>query len=136
MRMHNELDGVERRLKEMEITDPITGVMNRREMERQIAARRASGAPLVLLHFRLTGEIDGAVLRQVAARLNSQFRHNDFVSRWDETEFLVLFQGPPEIAQSRASQIVPWLAGSYVLEDGRSAEVGADASLVEHEVAG
>jgi GGDEF domain-containing protein len=135
-RMHGRLEAVDYRLKEVEVTDPLTGVMNRREMERQLEARRNAGTPPVLLHFQLTGEIDGQVLRQAAARLNSQFRHNDLVCRWSDTEFLVLFEGPLEIAQSRAVQIVPWIAGRYVLDDGLTVEIGADVSLAEHEMVG
>ncbi len=84
--------------KECEVTDPLTGLMNRREMERQIESRRAAGVPPVLLQFQLSGEINDQVAKQVAARLGSQFRHKDFVSRWTDTDFLVLFQGPLEIA--------------------------------------
>ena len=53
-------------------------------------------------------------------RLGSQFRHKDFVCRWTDTEFLVLFQGPAEIAQIAPEQIVPWVAGRYLLENGEA----------------
>ncbi len=134
MRMHNELAAVEHRLKESEVTDPLTGLMNRREMERQIEARRAAGAPPVLLQFQLSGEISDQVARQVAARLGSQFRHKDFVSRWTDTDFLVLFQGPLEIAQARADQIVPWVAGRYLLDNGDSVQIGVEVRLAQGEL--
>jgi GGDEF domain-containing protein len=134
MRMHNELAAVERRLKEFEVTDPLTGLMNRREMERQIETRRAAGAPPVLLQFQLSGAISDQVAKQVAARLGSQFRHKDFVSRWTDTDFLVLFQGPVEIAQARAEQIVPWVAGKYLLDNGDSVLVGVEVRLAEGEL--
>ncbi len=134
MRMHNELAAVERRLKESEVTDPLTGLMNRREMERQIESRRAAGAPPVLLQFQLSGEIDDQVARQVATRLGSQFRHKDFVSRWTDTDFLVLFQGPLEIALARAEQIVPWVAGKYLLDNGDSVQIGVEVKLAQGEL--
>lgn len=133
-RMNRELDAVDVRVKDAEITDPLTGLMNRREMERQIEARKAAGQVLVLLHFQLTGTVNDEVMQQVAARLGSHFRHKDLICRWTSSEFLVLFQGPPEIAQMRAEQIVPWVAGRYLLANGESAEVGLDARLAEPEM--
>ena len=133
-RMHNELAAVEQRLKEAEVTDPITGLMNRREMERQIEARKTAGETPVLLHFHLSGEINDEVAKQVGARLGSQFRHKDFVSRWTDTEFIVLFQGPVEIAQMRADQIVPWVAGRYLLDSGETVQVGVEVRLIQPEL--
>lgn len=134
MRMRNELGAVEQRLRESEVTDPLTGLMNRREMERQIESRRNADAPLVLLHFQLNGEVNSEVMQQVSSRLGSQFRHKDFVSRWTDTDFLVLFQGPAEIAQMRAEQIVPWLAGRYLLDSGDSVQIGVEVSLTQPEL--
>ena len=133
-RMHHELESVEVRVKEAEVTDPLTGLMNRREMERQIETRKAAGNPPVLLHFQLTGEVNDEVMKQVAARLGSHFRHKDFIARWTSTEFLVLFQGPPEIAQMRVEQIVPWVAGRYLLDNGDSAQVSIEGRLAQPEL--
>jgi GGDEF domain-containing protein len=130
-RMQNELGSVEVRVKEAEVTDAVTGLMNRREMERQIEARKASGEFPVLLVFQLSGDITDEVARQVGARLVSQFRHKDFISRWTDTEFMVLFQGPIEIAQTRADQIVPWIAGRYLLDSGETVAIGVEARLAE-----
>lgn len=129
-RMHTELAAVEERLKESEVTDPLTGLMNRREMERQIEARRGQGQHPVLLLFRLAGEISDEIARQVGVRLGSQFRHKDFISRWTQNEFLVLFQGPVEVARSRAEQIVPWVSGRYVLDNGEAVQVDVAVKLI------
>jgi GGDEF domain-containing protein len=134
MRMRNELGAVEQRLQEFELTDPLTGLMNRREMERQIESKKNAGTPPVLLHIQLNGDVNADVMQQVASRLGSQFRHKDFVCRWTDTDFLVLFQGPPEIAQMRADQIVPWVAGRYRLESGESVQIGVQASLTQPEL--
>ena len=133
--LRDALAGVEQRIKEASLSDPLTGLMNRREMERRIEALQAAGKNPVLLHFHLTGPASGEVTPQVAARLASQFRHKDFISRWNETDFMVLFQGPVEIAQSRAERIVPWVAGRYTLEDGQSVEVGVEVALLSPELA-
>jgi GGDEF domain-containing protein len=93
-----------------------------------------SPAP-VLVHFELTGEVNAEVMQQASARLGSQFRHNDFVSRWSDTEFMVLFQGPREIAQMRAEQIVPWVAGRYLLDNGENVQIGIEARLEQPELA-
>jgi len=133
-RMHAELAAVEERLKESEVTDPLTGLMNRREMERQIEARRGQGNPPVLLHFRIAGAINDEIARQVGARLGSQFRHKDFIARWNNNEFLVLFQGPVKIAQSRAEQIVPWVSGRYVMDNGDIVQVDVEVKLLDAEL--
>jgi GGDEF domain-containing protein len=134
MRMRNELGAVEQRLQEFELTDPLTGLMNRREMERQIESKKNAGGPPVLLHIQLSGDVNAEVMQQVGSRLGSQFRHKDFVCRWTDTDFLVLFQGPPEIAQMRADQIVPWVAGKYRLDSGESVQIGVEARLTQPEL--
>ncbi len=133
-RMRNELTAVEGRLQESEVTDPLTGLMNRRELERQIEARKKAGTPPVLLHFQLSGDVNAEVMQQVGGRLGSQFRHKDFVCRWTDTDFMVLFQGPAEIARMRADQIVPWVAGRYLLESGDSVQIGVDVQMLAPEL--
>jgi hypothetical protein len=51
------------------------------------------------------------------------------VSRWTDTDFLVLFQGPPEVAEARARQILPWIGGKYLLDSGETVQIAAQ---VEH----
>ncbi len=132
-RMNQELASVELRVREAEVTDPLTGLMNRREMERQIESRKAAGGPLVLLHFQLAGQVNEEVMKQAATRLGSHFRHKDLIARWTNTEFLVLFQGPPHIAQARLEQIAPWISGPYLLESGETAQVSIEGRLAPAE---
>jgi GGDEF domain-containing protein len=133
-RMNQELAAVERRIQESEITDGLTGLMNRREIDRQIEKRRAASGPPVLLLFQITGEINDEVMKQVGNRLAVQFRHNDLVARWDDTEFMVLFNGPSEVAHARSAQIIRWVAGNYLLESGASVDVGVDLHFMEPEL--
>jgi hypothetical protein len=129
-RMRDEMALVERRIADAEITDPVTGLMNRREMERCIEAAQADGEPVLLL-FEFRDDLPAEVAQQVAARLGSQFRHNDLISRWSERQFLVLFQGRAEIASMRAEQVSPWIAGRYLLDTGATLETVIEARLVD-----
>jgi GGDEF domain-containing protein len=129
-RMREELAAVSQRLKDAEMTDYVTGLMNRREMERRIEERKAAGEEPVIVVFELSGDVRDEVAQEVAARLDSQFRHQDLVCRWTDHEFLVLFQGTREMAQSRTEQVVPWIAGKYPLNNGESVEIRVDAGLV------
>jgi PleD family two-component response regulator len=133
-RMHDELSASGRRMRETAVSDPVTGMMNRFEMRRQIDACKAKGIAPVLLRFHFTGPIDDEIARQIAERLGSQLRHKDFVSRWSEYDFLVLFQGPPEIADARAKQILPWVGGKYLLDNGDSVQITAEVHRTEHEL--
>jgi GGDEF domain-containing protein len=130
VRMRSELAEVSERLRDAEVTDRLTGLMNRREMERQIDQRKAAGDDPVILVFELTGEVRDEIAQQVAIRLTSHFRHQDLICRWTDREFLVMFKGAREIAQARTEQIVPWIAGKYALDDGSSVEIGVEAGLV------
>ena len=129
-RMREELTQVAQRLQDAEVTDRLTGLMNRKEMERQIAERRASGIEPILVVFELSGDVRDEVSKEVAARLGSQFRHKDLVCRWTEYEFMVMFQGNADIARARTEQIVPWIAGKYPLDNGEFVEICVEAGLV------
>jgi GGDEF domain-containing protein len=129
-RMGMELAQVSASLKDAQITDPVTGLMNRKEMQRQIDRRRAAGVDPVLLAFELSGDICDEIAQQVAERLCSHFRHLDLICRWTENEFLVMFQGTREMAEARLEQIVPWITGKYALDNGESIAIRAEAGLV------
>jgi GGDEF domain-containing protein len=129
--MRDELEQVERRLSEAEITDPVTGLMNRREMERCIAEFSSGGTSPVLLLFVFSAKLPDEVARQAGDRLTAQFRHNDLIARWNDHQFVVLFQGTRETACARSGQIVPWIGGQYVLEGGGALEVAVDVRMVD-----
>jgi GGDEF domain-containing protein len=131
-RMRDGMAQMEARLAGIEITDPITGLINRREMERSIAAAKARGETPVLLRFECRENLPDEVARQVGARLGSQFRHHDLISRWSERQFVVLFKGREQTARMRGEQIVRWIAGQYQLDDGTAMEVTVQVRLVDH----
>jgi GGDEF domain-containing protein len=132
-RIQGELGLSERQIHEAGITDPITGLTNRREMERCIEARKVAHESPVLLQFHLTGAINDEVIRQVAAKLSAMFRPQDVVSRWSDTDFLVLFEGARGIAQARGERIVPWIAGRYLV-DGEVIDIGVEVWLMHPEL--
>jgi GGDEF domain-containing protein len=128
-RMHQELAAAERRVLDAEVADPLTGLLNRREMDTRIEARKATGETPILLHFGVTGPASDEVLKQVADRLDAQFRHHDALGRWATNEFMVLFNGPVDVAQSRAELIVPWVSGRYTLSTGEQVDVPVEVRL-------
>jgi GGDEF domain-containing protein len=129
-RMRTELAAVTERLQDAEVTDRLTGLMNRQEMERQIGLRKALGEEPVLMVFELSGEVRDEVSKEVAARMGSQFRHKDLLCRWSEYEYMVMFDGNVDMARARSEQIVPSIAGRYLLDNGESVEIRVDAGLV------
>lgn len=129
-KMRDQVAQVEASLAEAEIVDPVTGLINRREMQRSIEAHKARGESPVLLRFDLQGSLPDELARLVSARLVSQFRPTDLVARWSERQFLVLFQGREETARRRVEQIVPWVAGRYRLGGGSVVDVAVEAGVV------
>ena len=102
--MREQMVELDQRLAGAASTDPVTGLINRRELERQIEAHSLHGATFSLLLFELEGPIGDQVLRMAAAKLASQFRHRDRTARWSDKEFAVLFLGENELAEARARQ--------------------------------
>jgi hypothetical protein len=134
-RVRKEMRAVEDRLRGNQSTDASTGLLNSREIARQIEAYRSSGVTFSLLRFELHGSITEPVMKQAASRIEKQFRHRDRIARWSETEFLVLFQGPPEVAEARGTQVAKLLAGRYQLSTGGQVEIMVDSCLAEPELA-
>jgi diguanylate cyclase (GGDEF)-like protein len=107
-----ELETAYLRIEEASLTDPLTGLRNRRFLEQslgadvELAARRhedegaAGPSDLAFLlldldHFKSVNDTHGhaagdAVLVQTAAVLRSIFRASDFLMRWGGEEFLVV----------------------------------------------
>lgn len=101
---------------ELAVTDPLTGLHNRRFLEshlaRAIDRARADGKPLALLiadidHFKRINDGWGhdagdAVLRQFAERLRRSLRGSDLACRLGGEEFVVLM---PDAEESSAAAI-------------------------------
>jgi len=118
VRKNNELNLAYRRLEEMSVTDPLTGLRNRRFLTTQLdkdiaitlrrydgAMQQGSGAPpegddLIFMmvdldHFKSVNDAHGhgagdAVLMQMRERLQAVCRDSDYLVRWGGEEFLVV----------------------------------------------
>lgn len=98
------LQEVNEMLHRLAVTDPLTGVWNRRHAEEflahDVAERRRYGTPMSLLildvdHFKEINDTYGhlagdRVLIEVTQRLMANLRNTDVLSRWGGEEFIVL----------------------------------------------
>lgn len=135
VRLQNEtrardLEQVER----LAALDPLTGVANRRDLDRELAGRIGAGQEFCVLLFDVNGfktindrygHLHGdQVLKQVAARLASQVRVRDYVCRWGGDEFLAILACDLAIAGARSGQIAERLNGDYhIAAEGREIRV-------------
>jgi GGDEF domain-containing protein len=130
-RLREAMAELDQRLAGTESTDPVTGLINRREIHRQIEAHTSHGSTFSLLRFEMRGAVSDQVMRQAAANLSTRFRHRDRVARWSEREFAVLFLGDAGLAERRAAQVVPSLTGRYELDNGETVAITAHVSLLQ-----
>ncbi len=151
---------------EMAVTDPLTGLRNRRYILRHLEGLLANHAVAVLLldldRFKPINDTHGhgagdAVLREVALRLRAVLRASDAVARWGGEEFLVVLNGaPPEYAlligerlREAVAEPVSWAGGAVlhctcsagiaIVPKGSSAEAAiaaADEALYEAKTEG
>ncbi len=125
-RLRQKMIEIQRRLHEVELLatlDPLTGVANRRELDRELAARIEARQEFCVLLFDLNGfkEINDRfghlygdeVLKQLAARLSGQVRARDYVCRWGGDEFVAILVCDLAIAEFRSQQIAERLNGPY-----------------------
>ena len=134
-----ETHGVDERLTEGHLTDSVTGLMNRDEVGRRIGKLRANDVMHTLVTLEVGslagGAVPQAVLRQAATKLAMQFRHQDFVARWSETEFLVVFQGAEDLALARTRQAVDQVCGRYHSPGGPSVDLSVNIRMEQPEAA-
>ena len=97
-RLRAELD----RSLEMAVTDPLTGLRNRRYVRRHLdALLRNAGAAVLLIdvdRFKSVNDTHGhaagdTVLREIADRVRSHLRAADVVARYGGEEFMVVMSG-------------------------------------------
>lgn len=99
----NVVISTQRKLQAVAITDPLTGLLNRRQMQylldQEVERFKRSGQPMGLMlldldHFKQINDTHGhgagdKVLQDFSAILKEQLRSQDLVARWGGEEFLV-----------------------------------------------
>ena len=116
----------ESRLEEMEhlaAHDSLTGLLNRRKVERHIETRIRAGQTFCVISLDLNGfkrlndtyghAAGDDLLRQFAAELKTVFRTHDVIGRVGGDEFMVLVDGDLAVAGARRERIQRWVNGRY-----------------------
>ncbi|MDW8353339.1 MAG: GGDEF domain-containing protein [Bryobacterales bacterium] len=146
--LRQELKAFRERLAQAEVlavTDPLTGLANRRAAEKRIEENIRVGQRFCLVLFDLDDfksindhyghQAGDLVLKFFGQRLAEQFRPEDLVCRWGGDEFLVVFSSTQEDAQARLQGVQARAAGCYAFKlAGREVviQVRATAGIAEH----
>ena len=124
--------------------DALTGLPNRRtfneELERRLAEARADGGTVALLlldldRFKLVNDISGhpagdRLLQQVADRLASAMREEDFLARVGGDEFAVLIDAPRAAdAHFRVARRILAVVADPTAADGKRIETTASIGI-------
>ena len=143
-RTNRQLEAAQSELRQLVITDALTGCYNRRHFEeiigREIKRHRRYRIPLSLVfvdvdRFKavndsLGHETGDRVLRLVARVLIEQVRQADSVFRWGGDEFLILMSCGEEEARHQAARLSEAFARA-VTDAGLPADLGLSIGCVE-----
>jgi two-component system cell cycle response regulator len=131
---------------EMVVTDPLTAIGNRRYLDRSVAPLFAqlseSGTPFSLVVFdvdnfkrvndMLGHDVGDIILQEIAARLATNVRSIDILSRYGGEEFIVAMpETKAEEALQAADRIRAMLGGSMINVDKRAINVTVSAGVAE-----
>lgn len=119
----------ESKIEEMEHAaseDPLTGLSNRRKVERYIETRIRSAKVFSVISLDLNGfkklndtygHLAGDdLLKQFATELRTVFRAHDIIGRVGGDEFIVLVDGDLAVASARLERIRRWVNGTYAVK--------------------
>ncbi len=131
----------EARLEEVEVLasqDGLTGLANRRKVERQLERRIQDSRKFSVIYLDLNGfkEINDVyghqagddLLKQFAGELQTAFRTDDVIGRWGGDEFIVLVDGERHEDQLR-KRIEDWVSGEYILGGPEQRKVMVSAAV-------
>jgi diguanylate cyclase (GGDEF)-like protein/PAS domain S-box-containing protein len=142
-----KIQALNRRLAELAISDPLTGLYNRRFMEasleREIIEAERHGSPLSLVmcdidHFKLINDTFGhqsgdEVLKAFGSLLKRRCRRSDIACRFGGEEFLVVFPGMPgPVAVKWADKMRAAIAGARVAKGAASLQVTASFGVATY----
>ncbi|PKQ11582.1 MAG: GGDEF domain-containing protein [Alphaproteobacteria bacterium HGW-Alphaproteobacteria-1] len=107
-RLNHRLEGARQAAQEQALTDPLTGLRNRRAFDLALARFRDANQPFALLHvdldhFKQVNDTHGhaagdLVLRVAARRMLAVVRVDDVIARVGGDEFVLLFPGMEDAA--------------------------------------
>jgi diguanylate cyclase (GGDEF)-like protein len=123
-----QVSGYEARVQEAErlaSVDPLTGVSNRRVVERQLERRVTAGEPFFVIFLDLNGfkrvndtlghSAGDDLLKQFAGELRHSLRPTDIVGRLGGDEFVVVVDGAAGNVPERIAQVKKRVNGDYSL---------------------
>jgi diguanylate cyclase (GGDEF)-like protein len=127
-----QISAYEQRMQEAErlaSVDPLTGVSNRRILDRQLQRRVAEGSPFFLIYLDLNEfkqindtlghQAGDDLLKQFSEELRHGLRPTDVVGRTGGDEFAVLVDGAAGDIQERIAQVKRRVNGDYSLATDR-----------------
>jgi diguanylate cyclase (GGDEF)-like protein len=123
-----QISGYEQRMQESErlaSVDPLTGVSNRRILERQLERRTTEGSPFFLIYLDLNEfkqindtlghQAGDDLLKQFSGELRHSLRPTDVVGRMGGDEFAVVVDGAAGDIQERIAHVKKRVNGDYSL---------------------
>ncbi len=128
---------------EMAVTDPLTGLRNRRYVRRHLEGVLRTGRAAVLMldvdRFKAVNDTHGhpagdVVLREVAERVRGHLRAADVVARYGGEEFMVVMTGAAaEDASMVAERLRSAIAGAPVVIEGGALRITASVGVAAGE---
>jgi diguanylate cyclase (GGDEF)-like protein len=142
-----QIASYESRLEEMEhlaTHDSLTGLLNRRKVERAIETRIRAAQVFCVISLDLNGfkklndtyghAAGDDLLRQFGTELKTVFRSHDVIGRVGGDEFIVLVDGDLAVAAARRERIQRWVNGRYAVKgtaDAPKVNVSAAAGVAQ-----
>ena len=145
--LRSQIAAYESRLEEMEHLashDSLTGLLNRRRVERHIETRIRAAQVFCVISLDLNGfkQLNDSyghaagddLLKQFATELKTVFRSHDVIGRVGGDEFIVLVDGDLPVAAARRERIQRWVNGRYKVSgnpDAPKVTVSAAAGIAQ-----
>jgi diguanylate cyclase (GGDEF)-like protein len=134
-------------MRELALTDMLTGLPNRREMTDRltgaIALSRRVGQPLSValidvdrfkaINDRFGHDTGDAVLRRLGALMGAQLRGGDVLGRWGGEEFLLFAPGTPVRAAAELAERVRRTVAAHAFEHGEPVTVSLGLAACQAE---